>query len=68
MVYLMNHSNPQLFFEIAIRVFDYNDDWSQNILLDFPVTYAIPFSHQGFRSFTTSRGDLMAKVVGMAEK
>ena len=34
---------PQLFFEIAIRVFDYNEDFSQNMLLDFPVTYAIPF-------------------------
>ena len=36
-------SFPQLFFEIAIRVFDYNEDFSQNMLLDFPVTYAIPF-------------------------
>ena len=36
-------SYPQLFFEIAIRVFDYNEDFSQNMLLDFPVTYAVPF-------------------------
>ena len=36
-------SFPQLFFEIAIRVFDYNEDFSQNMLLDFPVTYAVPF-------------------------
>ena len=24
-------------------MFDYNEDFSQNMLLDFPVTYAVPF-------------------------
>ena len=58
----------QLFFEVAIRVFDYNDDVSQNVLLDFPITYAIPFSDQGFRSFSTSRGDVVGKLEGVLER
>merc|ERR1711936_1501227 len=57
-----------LFFEIAIRVFDYNEDFSQNMLLDFPVTYAIPFQDQGFRAFSTSRADVYEKLEGMVER
>lgn len=57
-----------LFFEIAIRVFDYNEDFSQNMLLDFPVTYAVPFQDQGFRAFSTSRADVYEKLEGMIER
>ena len=49
-------------------MFDYNDDVSQNVLLDFPITYAIPFSDQGFRSFSTSRGDVVGKLEGVLER
>ena len=56
----------QLFFEIAINVFNYNEDVSQNILLDFPVTYVIPTP--GFRSFSTSRGDLIGKMEEIGDR
>ena len=58
----------QLFFEIAIKVFDYNEEWSQNMLFDFPVTYAFPFAEEGFRSFSTSRGSVMGKMEGAMER
>ena len=56
----------QLFFEIAINVFNYNEEVSQNILLDFPITYVIPTP--GFRSFSTSRGDLIGKLEEIGDR
>jgi len=55
-----------LFFEIAINVFNYNEEVSQNILLDFPITYVIPTP--GFRSFSTSRGDLIGKLEEIGDR
>lgn len=56
----------QLFFEIAINVFNYNEEVSQNILLDFPITYVIPTP--GFRSFSTSRGDVIGKLEEIGDR
>ena len=56
----------QLFFEIAINVFNYNEEVSQGILLDFPITYQIPTP--GSRSFSTSRGDLINKLEEIGDR
>ena len=58
----------QVFFEVAIRVFEYNKEISQNMLLDFPITYEFPFANKGSRSFSTSRGAVMGKMEGMMER
>lgn len=57
-----------IFFEVAIKLFDYSDEISQNILLDFPITYAIPYSDTGARSFSTSRSDVLHKLEEVAER